>query len=88
MSNLAGIARVKRREIMQGQAGELKKLAAIAADLEYPPKLRTGAIEQMGKIGTHEALLVLLDIAADDKRILQERDLALKQARTIIKSGH
>jgi len=87
-SNSAGIARAKRRETMQEQTSELKKLAAIAADLELPAELRTNAIEQLGRIGSHEALLVLLDIVASEKRVLKERDLALKQARGIIKAGH
>jgi len=73
---------------MQEQPSELKKLAAIAADLELPAELRTNAIEQLGRIGGHEALLVLLDIVANEKRVLKERDLALKQAREIIKAGH
>ncbi len=66
---------------------ELKKLTAIATDLEYPAKLRTDATKSIGSIGTHEALLALLDLVADEKLSPDERDLALKQARGIIKSG-
>ena len=73
---------------MPEQHDELKKLAAIAADLDLSAGLRTKAIERLGRIGTHEALLALLDLAANEKLIKGERDLALKQAREIIKSGH
>ena len=64
---------------------ELKKLAAIAADMKLPAELRTKAIEQIGNIATHEALLVLLGLVANEGLITKERDLALKQARGIIK---
>ncbi len=67
---------------------ELKKLATIAADMKLPADLRTKAIEQLGNISTHEALLALLELAANEGLITKERDLALKQARHIIKSGH
>lgn len=67
---------------------ELQKLVTIASDFELPAELRAKAIEQLGKIGTHEALRALLDIAANEKQIREERELALKQAGAIIKSGH
>lgn len=73
---------------MAEQPSELKKLAAVATDLEYPSELRIKSLETIGKIGTHEALLVLLDIAGNEKLIRRERELALKQASGIIKSGH
>lgn len=66
---------------------ELKKLSAIATDLELSGELRTDAVKSMGDIGTHEALLALLDLAANEKLNIEERDLALKQARTILKQG-
>ena len=66
---------------------ELKKLANIATDMELAGKMRTQAIDQIGEIGTHEALLVLLNLAANDKLNIDERDLALKRARGIIKKG-
>lgn len=72
---------------MAEQADQLKKLGTIATDLELTADLRIKAIEMIGRIGTHEALLVLLDLAANEKLIREERDLALKQAREIIKSG-
>ena len=70
---------------MTEQAEELKKLATIAADMKLPAKLRADAIEQLGNIATHEALLALLDLAANEGLIVKERDLALKQAREVIK---
>jgi len=66
---------------------ELKKLAAIAADMQLAGKMRTQAIDLLGEMATHEALLVLLNLAANDKLNVHERDLALKQAREIIKKG-
>ena len=73
---------------MAEQSNELKKLATIAADLELSADLRTKAIELLGNIGTHDALLALLDLAANEKLLKEERDIALKHAREIIKSGH
>ena len=73
---------------MPEQAEELKKLAAIAADMQLPGELRSKAVEQLGNMASHEALLALLELAANEKLIKGERDLALKQARGIIKSGH
>ncbi len=73
---------------MTEQSNELQKLTAIATDLEMSTVLRTKAIELLGNIGTHEALLALLDLAANEKLVREERDLALRQAREIIKSGH
>jgi len=73
---------------MAEQPNELKKLAAIATDLELSVELRTKALETIGRIGTHEALLILLEIAGNEKLIRQERELALKQASGIIKSSH
>ncbi len=65
--------------------GELKKLSAIATDLELSAELRTDAIKSIGNIGTHEALLALLELVANERLNPDERDLALKQAREIIK---
>jgi len=66
---------------------ELKKLATIATDLELSAELRIKAMEMLGNIGTHEALLALLELAANEELIRDERDFALKQAREIIKSA-
>ena len=73
---------------MAEEHNELKKLASIAMDLDLSDELRIKAIEQLGKIGTHEALLALLGLAANERLARSERELALKQAREIIKSGH
>ena len=73
---------------MSEQTNELQKLVAIASDLGLPAELRVKATEQLGMMGTHEALRALLDIAANEKLIRKERELALKQAGAIIKSGH
>ena len=67
---------------------QLKKLHVIATDLDLVTKLRTDAIEQLGRVGTHEALLVLLDLVANERLVRQEREFALKQAREILKSDH
>jgi len=72
---------------MPEQPNELKKLAAIATDTELSAGLRTKAIELLGNIGTHDALLALLELVANEELIKEERELALKQAREIIKSG-
>ena len=69
------------------QSEELKKLAAIASDLGLLVDLRVKATELLGNIGTHEALLVLLELAGTERLPTEERDLALKKARDIIKSG-
>ena len=73
---------------MAEHSNQLKKLSTIATDLDLSAELRVKAIELLGKIGTHEALLTLLDIAANEQLIREERDLAIKHAREIIKSGH
>ncbi len=73
---------------MSEMSDELTKLATIAADMKLPADLRNKAVEQLGNISTHEALLVLLELAANEGLITKERELALKQARQIIKSGH
>jgi len=72
---------------MAEQSNELKKLATIAADLGLSAPLRIKSIELIGSIGTHDALLILLDLAANRELIKEERDLALAHAREIIQSG-
>jgi len=72
---------------MVSQPNELRKLAAVATDLGLSSELRTKAIELIGNIGTHEALLALLELVANEKLTRGEKELALKQAREIIKSG-
>jgi hypothetical protein len=70
---------------MSEKPDELKRLSEIAADMKLPADIRRKAIEQLGVISTHEALLALLDIAANESLVTKERDLALKQAREVIK---
>ena len=72
---------------MAEQSNELKKLASIATDLGLSAALRIKSIELIGGIGTHDALLILLDLAANRELIKEERDIALQHAREIIKSG-
>ena len=72
---------------MAEKPGELNKLVTIATDLEFAADLRTKAIDQIGSLGTHESLLALLDLAANRGLIREERELAIKHARDIIKSG-
>jgi hypothetical protein len=64
---------------------ELRKLAEIAADMKLPADIRRKAIEQLGAIANHDALIALLDIAANENLVVKDRDLALKQAREVIK---
>ena len=70
---------------MAGQSNELKKLSAIASDLGLSAELRTKSIELIANIGTHDALLILLDLAANEELIKEERYLALEHAREIIR---
>ena len=73
---------------MVEKVDEIKKLVGIATDLELTAEIRTGAIERIGNIGTHQALRALLDLAANESLIKHERELAIKQARDIIRAGH
>lgn len=66
---------------------EIKKLAAIATDLELAGKMRTQAMDLLAEMATHESLLVLLNLAANDKLNIDEREHALKRAREIVKKG-
>ena len=66
---------------------ELRKLAAIAKDMQLAGKMRNQAIDQLGEMATHESMLVLLELAANDKLSIDERDRAIKRAREIIKKG-
>ena len=66
---------------------ELRKLANIATDMQLDSKMRTQAIKQLRDIGSHEALLIMLNLAANDKLNVEERDLALKKAREIVKKS-
>ena len=72
---------------MPEQSDELKKLVAIATDLELSAELRTKAIKQLGSVCTREALLALLELAGNERLVKKERELALKHAGEIIKSS-
>ncbi len=73
---------------MAEQPEDLKKLVDVANDLGLFAELRTKAIKLIGNISTHEALLALLSLAANEQLTKKERELALKHARTIVKTGH
>jgi hypothetical protein len=64
---------------------ELRKLNEIATDMDLAVNLRRDAIKSMGNIGTHEALLVLLGLAANENLNASERKLSLQQADKLIK---
>jgi hypothetical protein len=66
---------------------ELKKMGNIATDLQMDVKMRTQAINVLGEMASHESLLVLLNLAANDKLNIPERELALKRARAIVRKG-
>jgi hypothetical protein len=66
---------------------ELKKLASIATDMQMAGKMRIQAINQLGEMASHESLLVLLNLAANDRLNIDERELALKRAQGIVKKG-
>jgi hypothetical protein len=66
---------------------ELKKLASIATDMQLANKMRIQAINQLGEMASHESLLVLLNLVANDKLNIDERELALKRAQSIVKKG-
>ena len=73
---------------MTEQSNPLKKLSDIATDPELHADLRTKAIEQIGGMRTREALLVLLELAANEELVREERTFAVRQAGEIVKSGH
>jgi len=66
---------------------ELRKLGSIATDMQLSNKMRIQAINQLGEMASHESLLVLLNLVANDKLNIDERDLALNKARGIVKKG-
>lgn len=66
---------------------ELKKLSNIATDLQMSSKMRTQAINTLGDMGSHESLLVLLNLVANDRLNIDERVMALKRAHDIVKKG-
>ena len=85
---LAGVRQNKGEKEMAEQPTELKKLVAVATDFALAAKLRTKAVELIGNVGNHDALLVLLDLVANEKLTKKERELALKYARGIVRSEY
>lgn len=73
---------------MAENADELNKLAAIANDYEMVSDIRLKAMEHIGRMGSPESLRVVLDLAANERLPTEERELALKYARDIIRAGH
>jgi hypothetical protein len=73
--------------IDENTTDELQKLGRIATDMQLSSKMRIQAINQLGEMASHESLLVLLNLVANDKMNIDERDLALKKAREIVKKG-
>jgi len=71
---------------MAEQPDDLRKLVAVATDFGLSAELRIKAIKLIGNISTHDALLALLDLVANEKLTKRERELALKQAGEIIKA--
>ena len=66
---------------------EIRKLAAIATDMDLSSNIRTDAVKSIGAIGTRESLLALLDLVANEKLTTDERELALKQAKKIVRAA-
>jgi len=66
---------------------EVEKLKKLAMNKNLLVSQRIVAIELLGDIGTREAMLALLDVAADIELLASERSFALSKAREIIKSG-
>ena len=73
---------------MAEQPDELKKLVAVATDLGLSAKLRIKAIELIGDIDSHDALLALLSLVADEQLTKRERELAIKRVGKIVKASH
>ena len=72
---------------MAEQSNDLQKLMAVATDLTLSAKLRVKSIELIGNIPTYEALLALLQLAANERLTRNERELALKYAQKIVKKS-
>jgi len=68
-------------------ANELQKLHNIAIDMDLSSNIRGNAIKSIGSIGTHDALLFLLELVANENLPTDERELSLKQAKNIIKAS-
>jgi hypothetical protein len=71
---------------MADNTDELQKMYEVATDMVFSTRLRSQSIELIGKLGSHEALLALLELAANEQLSRDERLLALKQATNIVKN--
>ncbi|ADJ26659.1 conserved hypothetical protein [Dehalogenimonas lykanthroporepellens BL-DC-9] len=65
---------------------ELKKLMNIARDAAFSAGMRSQAIADIARLGSRQAFLALLDIAADKDIEADIRDQALVSARDILKN--
>ena len=65
---------------------ELKKLMNIAQDASLSAVMRSQAIADIARLGSRQAFLALLDIAADKSADYEIRDQSLVSAREIIKT--
>jgi len=81
------IVTIEWEDKMAEETDRLQKLVTIATDLTISSELRAHAAAQLGRLGTHAALVALLDIVANEALTWEERMLALKQAEKILKSG-
>ncbi|MBN2240760.1 MAG: hypothetical protein JW712_13375 [Dehalococcoidales bacterium] len=70
------------------RSDELKDLVTAATNLNFPMKLRTDAVESIAAMGTHDALLALLEMAGNDQLSKKERELIIKLATNLIKAGY
>ncbi|MFA5629731.1 MAG: hypothetical protein WC958_05760 [Dehalococcoidales bacterium] len=66
---------------------EIQKLCELAADMGLPGKIRHEAVQSIANIGSREALLTLLDLAANENLAVKDRELALKRAGDVIKKN-
>ena len=65
---------------------ELKKLMNIARDAGLSAGMRSQSIADIARLGSRQAFVALLDIAADKDGDHDIRDQALVSAREILKS--
>jgi len=65
---------------------EVSKLKVIATNKNLLPSERIEAADTLAVLGDRDALLALLDIAADEGLLPSERGFALSKAREVIRS--
>ncbi len=65
---------------------DLQSYADIATNMKFPQNMRQNAMEELRKVGSHEALEVLLGIAANESAVKKDREVALKHALQVVKS--